>query len=658
MKFILFFVVVFFSINGAVISQDYQNQCSKSKILHYQKFFKADQVQYPGDETIDVTYYKLDVALDYPKRLIDGKITVSAKSVVAGLDTFFLDLQNALTTDSIKLSNTILNFTHSNNIITITLDKNYSVGEEFSVDVYYHGTPGSSGFGSFEFTTHSGEPVIWTLSEPYGASDWWPCKDTPADKADSADIWITVDKSMIPVSNGTLIDTVDNDSTHTYKWHSQYPIAQYLISLAITNYKLYTNEYVVGSDTMKLYHYNYPENATSYRLGQLDKTINMLKVFAEKFGPYPFFAEKYGHAEFSWGGAMEHQTCTSIGYYGTDIIAHELAHQWFGDKITCKDWHHIWLNEGFATYSEAVYTESKFGTIGYENSIESEMSRAKNAYGSLWVQNIKSVNEIFNSNRSYSKGAVVLHMLRGILGTEMFFDVLRAYAADPALAYGVAVTEDFQRVAESVSGLNLNYFFKEWVYGVNYPKYTIDWGYEAETDGRYSITLSIDQVKNAEPSFFTMPINIRFKTNSGDTTVTLFNDQQNQLFEFTIADMPLTMTFDPDNWILKDVSSITKTDKEEVTPYHYNLEQNYPNPFNPSTTISYELPRLTEVSLKIYDILGNEVATLIDGKKQTAGYHSVQFNAFNNGNDLSSGVYLYKLIAGDFIKIRKMMLLK
>ena len=658
MKFVLILVTVLFSINGSIVSQENQHQCSKSKILYYQKFFKADHVQYPGDETIDVTYYKLDVALDYPRKLINGKITVSAKSTVSDLNTFFLDLQNALTTDSITLNNSKLNFTHSNSIITITLDKNYSAGEEFSVDVYYHGTPGSSGFGSFEFTTHSGEPVIWTLSEPYGASDWWPCKDTPADKADSADIWVTVDKSMIPVSNGTLTDTIDNGRTHTYKWHSQYPITQYLISLAVTNYKLYTNEYVIGKDTMKLYHYNYPENATNYRLGQLDKTINMLEVFAEKFGPYPFFAEKYGHAEFSWGGGMEHQTCTSMGYYGTETIAHELAHQWFGDKITCKDWHHIWLNEGFATYSEAVYIESKFGAIGYNNAIDGEMSRAKNANGTLWVQNINSVNEIFNSNRSYSKGAVVLHMLRGILGTDIFFDVLRAYATDPALAYGVAVTEDFQRVAESVSGLDLEYFFKEWVYGVNYPKYTIDWGYEAQTDGRYSVSLSIDQVKNTEPNFFTIPIKIRFKTTAGDTTVTLFNNEQNQLFEFSLSSMPLGMTFDPDNWILKDVSSITKTEKDDVTIYHYNLEQNYPNPFNPSTTISYELSKPSEVSLKIYDILGNEVATLVDNQRQTAGYHSVQFNAIDDGVHLSSGVYLYKLSAENFVSVKKMLLLK
>jgi len=239
----------------------------------------------------------------------------------------------------------------------------------------------------------------------------------------------------------------------------------------------------------------------------------------------------------------------------------------------------------------------------------------------------------------------------------MFFDVIRAYAADSLLAYGVAVTEDFQRVAETVSGMDLNYFFKEWVYGENYPKYTVDWGYEPNGDGKYSVSVGIDQSRNNNPKFFTMPIQVRFKTGTGDTIVTLFNNMQNQLFDITLNSMPLTMSFDPNNWILKDVSVNTKAEKDDVTPYHYNLEQNYPNPFNPSTTISYELSKPTEVSLIVYDILGNEVAALVD-KMQTAGHHVVQFNALSQGRSLSSGVYLYKLTAGDYIDVKKMLMLK
>ena len=650
-------IIIFIIFSYSIFAQENQHICSKSKISHYSKLKKTNEINYPGDSNIDVTYYKLDIALSYSQRLISGNVTIDAKSEISDLNSFSLDLRDNLNVVSIKLGDLKLEFTHSDNLINITLDKNYNEGEDFSILVYYNGTPGSSGFGSFAFTSHNGQPEISTLSEPYGASDWWPCKDTPADKADSADIWITVDKSMIPISNGTLEAVIDNGRTHTYRWKSSYPIAQYLISLAITNYDLYINDYIVAKDTMKLYHYNYPENINDYRIGQLDKTVDMMHVFASKFGPYPFFKEKYGHAEFDWGGAMEHQTCSSMGSYSTGIIAHELGHQWFGDLITCKDWHHIWLNEGFATYSEAVYQEAKFGKSGYINAISGEMSRAKNAYSTLYVQNINSVSEIFNGNRSYAKGSVVVHMLRGVLGTEVFYDVLKAYTSDTTLAYGVATTEDFQEVAERISGQDLDYFFSEWIYGENYPKYTVDWGYSSNGNGTYSVSVGIDQARNKIPKFFTMPIQVRFKTVQGDTTVTLFNNMQNQVFELTLDSQPMNMFFDPDNWILKEVSSITQTDVETLTPFNYNLEQNYPNPFNPTTTIKYELSQPTEVNLKVYDILGNVVATLIENEKKSSGHHSIIFDS-GNYNNISTGIYFYKLEAADYVDVKKMLLLK
>ncbi|MBU0476223.1 MAG: T9SS type A sorting domain-containing protein [Bacteroidetes bacterium] len=644
---------------GINFSQQKSNICSDSKIAHFTNLNKLNAVQYPSDETIDVTYYKLDVALDYDSKKISGDITITAKSLKDSLKSIYLDLQNALTVHSITHNAKSVTFTHENNIINITLYKSYNIGEEFKLVLNYSGTPGSSGFGSFEFSSHNGYPAIWTLSEPYGASDWWPCKDTPADKADSADIWITVDKSLIPISNGSLEAIVDNGTTHTYKWHSQYPIAQYLISLAITNYELYTNEFITGTDTMLVTHYNYPERLNSTRKNDLDKTVDMLEVFTELYGPYPFLKEKYGHAEFGWGGGMEHQTCTSMGNFGETIVAHELAHQWFGDKITCKDWHHIWLNEGFATYSESAYLESVYGYDRYQSNMAGEISAAKNASGSIWVQDISSVGQIFSSSRSYAKGAVVLHMLRGIVGTETFYNIMRTYAADTTLAYGVAVTEDFQRVAEEISGLDLNYFFSEWIYGANYPKYIIGWNYTDAGDGTYDVKVRIKQDVNSSPKFFSMPTELYFNTFDGDTTITVFNNAQEEYFYFKFNSMPHSFSFDPDNKIMKHIYEITEVDNADLNIYNFSLEQNYPNPFNPSTTIKYSIPRSTEyysvqqVQLKVYDALGREIATLVN-KEQKAGNYEVQFD----GGELTSGIYYYKLQSGNFVESRKMMLLK
>ncbi len=646
-------------------AQSLDHPCAIAKQNYYKKLFKLSHTNYPGDSNIDVTYYKLDLNIDHVNQKIKGVITVKARSMLAGLTGFFLDLQDVLTVDSVKLDNSLLNFTHSSNKINITLDRSYAEGEEFEVDIYYNGHPGSSGFGSFEFDYYKGTPVIWSLSEPYGASDWWPCKDTPADKADSSDVWITADYLFYSVSNGSLMGITDNgDGTRTFKWKNHHPIANYLISVAMTDYEIYRNYFVYApGDSMEIVHYLYPDHLKSEK-ANLDKTPEMLSIFSNLFGLYPYIDEKYGHAEFGWGGGMEHQTVSSMGAFGPGIVSHELAHQWFGDKITCKDWHHIWLNEGFATYCESLYKEAKYGQDNYKSSISYEMLSAKNAVGSIYVQNIDDVGEIFNGSRSYAKGAVVLHMLRGVLGDSTFFNVLYSYINEPQLAYGVATTEDFQRVAEQVSGKDLDYFFKEWIYGEDYPVYSLDWGYSQIENNRYNLRIRVQQASHGNPTFFTMPVTVRVTTALGDTSLSFFNNQQDQTFYTEVIGEPQSIEFDPDNWILKSIDTITTAMEDKpVLPLEFNLYQNYPNPFNPTTTIKYSIPtsspltkRRTEVgfvTLKVFDILGREIKTLVN-KKQSPGSYSVIFNA----GDLPSGLYFYKLTAGEFSQTKKMLLLK
>ncbi len=410
----------------------------------FEKSASVNRVMYPGDQSIDITYYKLDLDITYTPHYLKGAVTVNAKSISPSLSNFFLDLQNTLTVDSVVLGSKRLTFSQSNAHLNITLDKNYSTGEAFSIIVYYEGVPGSSGFGSFEFGQHSGQPAIWSLSEPYGASDWWPCKDTPADKADSSDVWITCDAGLTAVSNGSLVShTTNGDGTETFKWKNHYPIAQYLISVAIADYLEYDLYFHYNStDSMLVPNYVYPESFQNAQK-DLDKTVDMLEIFSERYGLYPFIKEKYAQVQFGWSGGMEHQTATSLGGFGESLQSHELAHQWFGDKVTCKDWQDIWLNEGFATYSEAVYFEAKNGEHSYRSYMNSILEGAKKAKGSIYVQDIQSINEIFNYNRTYLKGASVLYMLRGIVGDSTFFKILRTYNSDPRFAYGVATTVRF-----------------------------------------------------------------------------------------------------------------------------------------------------------------------------------------------------------------------
>ncbi|NOH00297.1 MAG: T9SS type A sorting domain-containing protein [Ignavibacteriae bacterium] len=626
------------------------------------KLFKA---AYPGDDKIDITYYKLDLNITYTPEYLKGEVTVEGKSLQNNLQNFFLDLQNNLTTDSVKTGNQNLAFSHTQNKLEVTLPASISAGESFSVVVYYQGRPGSSGFGSFEFNSHNSQPIIWTLSEPYGASDWFPCKDSPADKADSSDVWVTADDFFVSVSNGTLEEVLTNgDGTKTYKWKNHYPIAHYLISLAMTNYAEYKDYFHYSpTDSMLVIHYIYPEDLTPSTKAKLDRTIDMLEVFTEKYGEYPFIMEKYGHAQFEWGGGMEHQTISSMGGFSEGLVAHELAHQWYGNKITCADWNSIWLNEGFATYSEGVFEEAAYGKAAYDNFIIQEMGnpgqwgRAKSAVGSIYLSDISGTSQIFNGARSYAKAAIVLHMLRGVVGTDTFFDIMKTYASDPQVAYAAAVTEDFQRVAEDVSGVNLNYFFSQWIYGENYPKYSYNWFYNNTGGDNYNVELQLSQQTNTSPTFFTMPIEIKITTAVGDSTYRIFNDAQNQTFNFNVEGEPVELIFDPNNWIMEDIISVTSVDRDNITVADYKLSQNFPNPFNPSTTIEYFLPKGEFVNLTVYDMLGNKIAILVNEQKE-AGQQTAGFDFSKLSTPISSGVYIYKIEAGKFSNSKKFMLLK
>lgn len=621
----------------------------------FEKSIEVSKILYPGDARIDVKYYKLDLTLTSSPDYLAGSVRVDAVPTVDMLDTFFLDLSNYLNVDSIVSESNRLSFIHQDNKLKITLPRTYQSNENFSVIIYYQGVPVSNGFGSFEFGSHDGKPVIWTLSEPYGARDWWPCKDDPDDKADSSQVNLNCSNNLIPVSNGILQKVIEyRNGTHTYFWFNKHPIANYLISMAITNYTVYNTYFHYSpEDSMLVVHYIYPENFNGLK-SLLDKTINMLSIFSNKYGLYPFIDQKYGHAEFGWSGGMEHQTITSLGSFGESIIAHELAHQWFGDMITCMNWHEIWLNEGFATYSEAIYSEA-VNESSYGSYIESLMSYAKNANGPVYADDISSASTIFDYARSYAKGAVVLHMLRGVVGDSTFFKIMKSYAASPKLRYSNASTADFKNVADSVSTEDLTYFFDEWIYGSNYPHYTYNWNFHKQINNTYKINFQLTQSVNSYPGFFTMPVNIEVHTTDSDTTFRIFNNERSQDFELYVIGKPEYLSFDPENWIMKTVSS---TDSIDITkPDSYVLEQNYPNPYNPLTTIRYEIPVSVQgfvpVKLTVYNSLGQQVAVIVDEEKP-AGTYEVEFKM----NGLSSGIYYYEFSSPGYSTTKKMVVEK
>ncbi len=633
--FIIIFFLSVYNLFGQFKSDMPVSELEKN--FHIKKNFR-NIANYKSDTTINVNYYKLELALQTAPNLLTGKVTINSLVTVAAINSLFYDLSNVLTVDSITSTAGATSFSHTNDKIQIALPRSFIQNELTSITIYYHGLPDPTGFGSFEFGSHNNTPVIWTLSEPFGSSDWFPCKNVPDDKADSCDVWLTCAENFTAVSNGLLKEvTTNGNGTKTFKWHGSYPIANYLISLAVTNYIQYDLYFKYSpTDSMPFNNFIYPEHFTTLK-PQIDKTIDMLSFYSSIYGFYPFIKEKYGHVEFGRLAGMEHQTISSMGYWSDDIIAHELTHQWFGDKITCKDWHHIWLNEGFATYGEALYEEHVRGKIGYEGFMQAIMNNAKNARGSIYVQDIESVEEIFDGTRTYAKGGTVLYMLRNVIGDSLYFASIKRYAADTTIAYKNAVTEDFQRNVEAVTGQNLNYFFRQWIYGENYPKYNVSMNSSDAGNGFYNTAVKIDQEVNINPAYFTMPVEIKLFFDEGDTTFTVFNNAQVQTFNFITKQKTNVFKVDPDNKILCKI-----TGDEPVTPVSYSLSQNYPNPFNPSTTITYQILRSSDVQLKIYNMLGQEIRNF-SYINQKDGKYKIIFDSFG----LSSGTYFYKLTATD-----------
>jgi aminopeptidase N len=638
----------------ASFAQD-RNAFRKAEMFRFAALEQASAAT--SDTSFDVTFYALDLTITMQPQWLSGSVTVIAHAVLPSVDSLYLNLADPMTVDSVSSNGLPASFTHQNGTLVIRLDRTYSSGELIAVQVFYRGRPVETGFGSFVFSTHNGTPWAWSLSEPYGARDWWPSKDHPRDKADSADIRVTCDSSFLVGSNGKLSGVLDNgNGTRTWTWTERYPIAPYLISVALTNYTAFTNWFHYSpTDSMPVLNFVLPEHINE-GLANLPRTVDMLGIFSARFGLYPFITEKYGHAEFGRGGAMEHQTMTSATApaFAEFVVAHELSHQWFGDLITCASWRDLWLNEGFATYCEAVYFQDQYGVPAYWTSMLPKMTAAKTAGGTLLVADTAQLATLFNHALVYDKGASVLHMLRHVLGDSVFFQAMRHYADDPRLRFGTAVTADFQQACETVSGRDLSWFFTEWVQGERYPQYEYSWSATPASTGA-DVTVQLNQqTGTTNPAFFRMPVDIRYSAPGWDTTLVVDHTSSGQQWTLHLPITPTAVDVDPDHWILADISLVTAVGEQPPTvPLIPVLEQNFPNPFNPTTIIEFRIQNSEFTILKVFDLLGREVATLLNEVKEP-GVHTVRWDA----SGMPSGVYFYRLQAGPFAATRKLLLLR
>lgn len=645
------FIIIFFQFVVAQQFEESHLKCSRGKIDRALRSDYIAPTAAQGD--YDITFYDIDLKIDPATETISGKVGVQGISLVSSLNFVELNLSSGLNIESVKNEQgNDLSYTHDSNLLSVTLNNPVSNGNSFNIIIDYNGKPQSSGFGSFgfdEYPLNSGVPMIWSLSEPYGARDWWPCKDTPNDKADSVNISLEVPSGLIAASNGTLVDTEVNGDWTTYHWQERYPIATYLVSVAIHSYTVFYDWYEYGvSDSMRLEYYVFPDNYDKVQYNY-SLTKDMLGAMADRFGEYPFIKEKYGHVEFTWGGGMEHQTLSSMGGYSEALIAHELAHQWWGNMVTCANFHHIWLNEGFATYSEALWYEKQYGV----DRLHSDMSN--NMYfgpGTIYVEDTTSVWNIFHGGLSYAKASWVLHMLRHIVGDSAFFNGLQEYG--DRYRFKSAVTEQFRDVMEEISEMNLDSFFQRWIYGEYYPIYEVVY---SQSDN--NLLVRINQIQDS--NIFGMPIDIKVTfTDGSESTWVVQNTERNELFTLPIPDGKAieNIKLDPDNWILKKISEIRlDTLGNGVIPDEFHLYPVYPNPFNASVTIRFAVKVEGEVQLNIFDIKGNKVWQ--QSARFTAGNHFIKWDGKNLfGNNVPSGTYVVEANNGTLTKTRKMLLLR
>lgn len=526
-----------------------------SELLANSNFAITKNNIYYGIEPLyDVKYYRLDIEANPEVLYIKGSVTTYFTAEQSNFNYIRFNLRSNLTIDSIVYHNSkISDFSFLDNItLNIPLPVTIPIHQLDSIKIFYQGTPIQDGYGTFSTgvtgCSDTNNRVLWTLSEPLGSKNWWPCKESLYDKADSIEIKVTCPVPYRVGANGILTDSTTINNKTTYTWKHRYPIPPYLVAFAIADYTSYIDKVPVSpGDTIQILNYVYPCNTTAK--SQTPHLIPIFQYFINTFGEYPYKNEKYGHAQCGFSGGMEHSTMSFMGSFGKSLMAHELGHQWFGNKITCGSWHEIWLNEGFAGYMEGLICEHGLGDqtwlnwkIGRINNVTS------NNFGSTYVYDTTSVSNIFNNRLVYNKGALILHMLRWQLGDDMFFQSLKNYLNHPQLAYNYATTNDFIQVILSTTGKDMTPFFNDWYYGEGWPNYNVTWSKDPNCNKVY---VTINQSHSAgQGTFFEMPIPIAFSDGIHTDTVVFNQSDPSKLnFVHELDFNPTSAVFDPEKWL-------------------------------------------------------------------------------------------------------------
>jgi aminopeptidase N len=572
-----------------------QNQCAVSKINSQNHVQLVSQAQKALESQYDAKYYHLDISAERTNKFVSGNVRQLVEVTAAGFDTFMVELYSTHIIDSSHINGVMMTPVRVGDAVYYILPSVLPVGSMIDATIYYHGTcptlnGAAIGDGFNNGTSGSwGNQVTWSLSESYTAYEWFPCKQALTDKLDSSAVFVTTDSTNKVGSNGLLKNVVVVGNKKRYEWHNSHPIDYYLISVAIAKYVDYSiYAHPAGmTDSILVQNYVYDNPATLANFqADIDDTPELIEYFSDIYGLYPFADEKYGHCMAPFSGGMEHQTMTSLGFFDFTLIAHELAHQWFGDNVTCKTWNDIFVNESFATYSEQLALEHFDPSNAASNMLQVHNNVMSQAGGSVYCDDTTDVNRIFSSRLSYNKGCAIIHTLRFVLDNDtLFFNILKTYQNQ--YHDGTAGIQEFKLVAETLSGLDLTQFFGQWIYGEGYPTFTVRWNQVGSTFLLKSTeTVSMSSVT---PLFIT-PLQYKLTRSIGDTIIRVDQNIAIENYSFPVGGTVTTISIDPNNWVLNhgtvthDVNLVGLAENEAMAT-HIRV---FPNPAKDKLTVSSE----------------------------------------------------------------------
>ncbi len=609
---ITFFLIASFSFSQ--INDDFNCELTCSHVKsHNNHDFSRYLYNWQSDylDDYDVTFYFLDIEVSNTSLFVDGNTTINGIALV-DMDTFAIELKSFHTITKVMFNGVeYTDYDREESNVIVPVDE-ITAGSSFSAQIFYNGVPPTGGFFSGltnATSAYYGKDVTWSLSEPFAASDWFAVKQDLEDKADSAWVFLTTSSENMAGSQGLLTDVVDLGNGKTrYEWKSKYPIAYYLISFAVSDYQeynIYAHPEEMNGDSILIQNFIYdsPDYLTNNKAG-IDATVPMMELFSDKYILYPFWEEKYGHCVTELGGGMEHQTMTTIGGFPFGLVAHELGHMWFGDNVTCATWSDIWINEGFATYSNTLAEEFINGPSSGQSHIKGAQDNAMSLPdGSVYIPvdqiTPDNVSRIFSGRLSYNKGAAIIHSLRHeIQNDDLFFEVLETFQID--FTDSTATGDDFKNTAEAVTGMDFDQFFDQWYYGEGYPIYNIEY---YNLDGVNYIS-SLQSGSSSTP-FFEMLNEMRvYFDDASDSLISYYQDAN--LTEFTIESGKniAYIDFDPYDWNMEYIQSITVGVSEKQSPATFKLGQSN---LSPEITLYFSNDSFADRDITITDISGKLV---------------------------------------------------